>query len=163
MNKIDELMRTYEATEAHLQKLGEEIEKLKQEQKQAKTGRWKPKSGDDYWYIDNNGYTLEGTWTDSFRDNRRYSIGDIFRTEEESEFESERLEVIAELKEYASEFVKDSKNWDFYWSYYSKKIKYIWSDKQKHPVLYFRTEEIAQQAVEAVGEDRVKRYYLGVE
>lgn len=158
MNKIDELMRTYEATEAHLQKLGEEIEKLKQ----AKTGRWKPNNGEKYWCIDQDGDIYEIAWTDSYYDNTRYSVGNVFRTEE-AEFEVERLKVIAELKEYASEFVKDSKNWGFYWSYYSKKIKYIWSDKQKHPVLCFRTEEIAQQAVEAVGEDRVKKYYLEVE
>ena len=147
-------MRTYEATEAHLRKLGKEIEKLKQ----AKTGRWKPKSGDDYWYI----YTNGDVWRDNDYNNKRYSIGNVFRTKEEAEFKVERLKVIAELKEYASEFVYGRNNYYINWSFSNDSLKICWLKFEKSCELYFESEEIARQAIEAVGEDRVKKHYLGV-
>lgn len=35
--------------------------------------------------------------------------------------------------------------------------------KLKNPVLYFPSQEIAMKAVEVVGEERIKKYYFGIE
>lgn len=155
-------MQTLEQLEEKYKELGEEIEKFKQEQSKPKTGRWKPRYGDKYFYFSNNGFVYEA-WTDHSLDEHRYVLGNCFQTKKEAEFQAERLKVIAELKEYASEFVEGEENWGIYWSYYQEHIEYDWRTIDKYPVLYFPSKEVVRQAIEAVGEERVKKYYLGVE
>ena len=155
-------MTTLNELEAKYKQLGEEIEKFKQEQAKPKTGRWKPRYKEEYWVIGQGGDTDIYTWIESLFDNDRYALGNCFETEAEAEFEVEKLKVFAELSEYATEFVKGSRHWDFYWDHYSNELEYIWCDSYKYPVLYFPSKETAQQAIQDVGEERVKRYYLGV-
>lgn len=142
-----------------LETLRAELEKLKQ----SKTGRCKPNEGEKYFYISNIGFVYEGEWTNHPMDQHRFAFGNCFRTEEETEFEVERFKVIAELSEYASEFVVGGDNWSFYWDYDSEEIQYAWSATGKYLKLYFPSKLIAHKAIQTVGEDRVKKYYLGVE
>lgn len=88
-------------------------------------------------------------------------------TKEEAEFALERLKVIHELKQFA-----EPKNtvWDFTeyhyiicYDYTGDRINYGCSSIMKYFDINFATEEMARKAVEAVGEDRIKKYYFGVE
>ena len=72
-----------------------------------------------------------------------------------------------ELKAYAEP--EDEQIWDGYhkhysliWSTASEVIKVHFSEIYMRGGLYFKTKKIAEQAVEAVGEDRVKKYYLHI-
>lgn len=119
-----------------------------------------------YWYI-LGGKVCEGVWTDSEKDEKLLSIGNAFHTKEEAEFALEKLKVIHELKQFA-----EPKNtvWDFnechsviYYNCPRKGIDYNCSIINKYFDITFATEEMARKAVEAVGEDRIKKYYFGVE
>ena len=119
-----------------------------------------------YWCI-LGGKVCDGMWIDGEEDEKRLSIGNAFHTKEEAEFALEKLKVIHELKQFA-----EPKNivWNFneyhhiiYYDYISNEIGYSCSSIMKFSDTTFATEEMARKAVEAVGEDRIKKYYLEVE
>lgn len=119
-----------------------------------------------YWCI-LGGQVCDCVWTDGEEDKKRLSIGNAFHTKEEAEFALEKLKVIRELKQFA-----EPKNavWDFgeyhhviYYDCTNMVIDYNYSIINKYVDITFATEEMARKAVEAVGEDRIKKYYFGVE
>lgn len=156
-------MEKLEQLEAKYKELGAEIEKLKQEREQDKTSRWKPEEDEKYWGITAIGSIDHNIWTDHEYDEQRYAFSNVFRTKEEAEFEVERLKVIAELKDYASEFKLDIYNYYIEYDMGDREIYIDCEFTYKRSSLCFTSELIARQAIEAVGEDRVKKYYLGVE
>ena len=165
MTKLEEL-------ENELERLKSEIEKLKVEEKQEKKcTRWKPSAGDAYWCINGNGIANELHWVYDIVDKGAYSIGDCFQTKEEAEFEIERLKVIAEMKEFAFE-----PDWNdvsqlkycIYYNYHKDEImgpalqiEYYYSTK--YCDIYFESFKKAQECINAVGADRIKKYYFRVE
>ena len=119
-----------------------------------------------YWCI-LGGQVCDCIWTDGEEDEKRLSIGNAFHTKKEAEFALEKLKVIHELKQFA-----EPKNavWNFnkyhhifYYDYTSNEIDYSCSSIMKFSDTTFATGEMARKAVEAVGEDRIKKYYLEVE
>lgn len=126
------------------------------------------KYGDEYFFLTESGIVQGGIWRDDMISLSMLSIGNMFLTEEDAEFAIERLEVIAELKKYAKEFSdeewenrdlnKHCIRYDFRFC-----IVYVMvSFSIKGTELYFESEEKAKEAIEAVGDDRIKKYYLGV-
>lgn len=111
-----------------------ELSEIKREleRQEVKTKRWKPDDGERYFYINDCGEVRENHWINNAIDKMRFRIGNVFESRKKAKFQVEKLKVVAELKEYATN-------------------------------LRFPSKEIAQQAVEAVGEERVKKYYLEVE
>ena len=78
-------------------------------------------------------------------------------------FEAEQIKVWAELSVYSK------KTWDildeqYYisYDYYTGSIFYGCEKFRKYGTLHFPSAEAAIKAVEAVGEERVKMYYLNV-
>ena len=135
---------------------------------------WKPESNENYYHIVSDGDISDSYWSDdSDLANDRYEIGNCFRTLEEAEFAVERLKVIAELKRFAQEHNKKEIDWrDFgqckYFIYceFHDNAEYIdigCAKECKSNDIYFASEEIAQQAIDTIGEDRIKKYYLWVE
>ena len=126
------------------------------------------KYGDRYFFLTASGMVERGTWTNDSSDFNRQRIGNTFLTVEDAEFAKERLKVIAELKKYAKEFSdeewKDNKTQKYYivYRYSGDYIRSILTYTSKDSVLYFESPEKIQEAIDAVGEDRVKKYYLGV-
>lgn len=126
------------------------------------------KYGNEYFFLTESGIVQGGIWRDDMISLSMLSIGNMFLTEEDAEFAIERLEVIAELKKYAKEFSDEE------WLNQSIVKHFIIFDYEDHTInigyvcstkvsdIYFETEEKAQEATKAVGEDRVKKYYLGV-
>ena len=129
---------------------------------------WDLKNGDVYYFLTSYGYVMKTVWVDTDADNEKLSIGNAFLTEEDAEFARERLKVIAELKKYAKEFSdgewKDNKTQKYYIvnRYSGDYIRSILTYTSKDSVLYFESPEKIQQAIDAVGEDRIKKYYFGV-
>lgn len=129
---------------------------------------WDLKNGDVYYFLTDYGYVMKTVWVNTNTDNEKLSIGNVFLTEEDAEFARERLKVIAELKKYAKEFSDEewrngnTAKYLFYRSFPGNRI-YITSTYSAHyPCLYFESMEKAKQAFNAVGEERIKKYYFGV-
>ena len=126
------------------------------------------KDGDRYCYITADGELRFVSWQNDESDKNKLYIGNIFLTEEDAEFEVERLKVIAELKKYAKDFSdeewKDNKTQKYYivYRYSGDYIRSILTYTSKDNVLYFESPEKAQEAIDAVGEERIKKYYFGV-
>lgn len=149
-----------------LQALRDEVEKLRlqaelEQLKQAEE-QWEPVNGETYWSIDADGNVNDYIWLYCPHDHKRFAIGNVFSTEEEGTFEIKRRQVITKLSEYASDYVKDEKNWTFYWNYVDQKITFTWTNNVQYPIMYFSSKEVAEEAIKTVGAERVKKYYLGV-
>ena len=126
------------------------------------------KYGDSYFSLTALGTIMPAIWHNVGSDWNRERIVNVFLTEEDAKFASERLKVIAELKKYAKEF--SDEEWlnqsivkhliIFDYEDHAINIGYVCSTKVSD--IYFESEEKAQEATKAVGEDRIKKYYLGV-
>ena len=141
------------------------------EEKKEKEKASFPKYGSMYYFIDSAGTVCQSFWEDDGVDRERLSLGNCFETREEAEFKVERLRVLHEMKQFAEP--KDYK-WDSFNEHYY--IYYHFSDLYdnnavlignvnscKSDEIYFTSEENAKACIEAVGEDRIKKYYLRVE
>ena len=126
--------------------------------------RWRAEKGYGYYYITARGLVEAKTEAGLDLDNSRYEFGNYFQTREQAEFEVERLKVIAELREFAtpiSEFDWTDTNQnkcmlslDVYGLEINTYYTYQSSD------LVFESEEVARDAIEAVGEERIIKYYF---
>lgn len=156
-------MKTIEELEKQINKLKSEIEELKMSEKK-QGNRWKPDENQYYYFLNENGVAFSRIWVNNSMDAWRYNIGNCFRTKEEAEFEAERLEVIAELSEFAEgdDAVWDGceEHWCINFSNYTNEIGLTYCVCFKHDNLYFSTIEAGEKAIKAVGEDRIKKYYL---
>lgn len=146
--------------ERELKELKKEIQKEENEN----NGVWKPKAHEMCYSIDEAGNICEWYWLNSREDDgASLAIGNVFRTGEEAEFIVERLKVIQELKQYARPFRDNETNYYICFNQAHKKVEICPAMTFQRSDLYFKSGEIAKQALEEVGEDRVKKYYLKVE
>lgn len=126
------------------------------------------KDGDGYFFLTESGIVQGGIWRDDMISLIILSFGNMFLTEEDAEFAIERLEVIAELKKYAKEFSdeewmnKDLRKYHIGFDYGYGGISCYISNRRRYSEIYFESSEKAQEAIESVGEERVKKYYFGV-
>ena len=126
--------------------------------------RWRAEGGECYCYIGTDGmiyWNTEGKWdTDSIR----YKFGNYFKTGEEAKFEIERLKVIAELREWATP--AKTFDWDVCYDIKymiileSNEVKVDYFTTFQSSDLYFKTREQAENAIEAVGRERLIKYYF---
>lgn len=161
---MEELLKELEEAKVKIAEIEKKIEK---EQKKEKSGKWKPKKGDKYWFINNSGYIVDSQWDNYDIDIERYLLGNYYRTKEECEFARQKLKVIAELKEFAE---PEDRKWDgtephclITWDFWEGGISVKSICTYKGNDIYFSTEEDAEKAIQAVGEERIKKYYLQVE
>lgn len=157
MSKIEELQKK-------IDELQKELDELK---KQENNGIWIPKRGEKYWYIDECGdvfYTINAF---NQYDEKRFLIGNVFKTKEEAEFAVEKLKVLAELKVFSEprdrEWDGRNQHWSIGYDVQEYKVYIVDWLSYKSNEICFESKEKAQQALDAVGEDRVKKYYLEVE
>lgn len=126
------------------------------------------KDGDIYFFLTASGISQGGTLNGDGTGLARRSIGNMFLTIEDADFAKERLKVIAELKKYAKEFSdeewmnNDLPKYHISFDYELRDFLIGVVFWHRGLDLYFETAEKANEAIEAVGEDRVKKYYLGV-
>lgn len=136
---------------------------------------WSPKKGEKYWYIYNAGDIVDDTNDNSKTDEDRFSIGNCFKIEEEAKHMVKKLKVIKELKDFALENNKEEIDWSNtkqskyaiccdYQKYYNKIFVCNNSVIKQSPFnIYFTSEELANEAIEKIGEDRIKKYYFDIE
>ena len=129
----------------------------------AKDEREFPKRGDKYYFIVASGGVDWLQWDESGFGLRAQDIGNIFRTKEQAEFAVEKLKVEAELRKFSKPFEILLTNW-LITREVDGAIEAHWSSHaESQGTLYFESEEKAQQAIETVGIDRIKKYIFGVE
>ena len=129
-----------------------------------------PKNGEHYYAIKDDMSIGCYVWgEDGECDLRRMATGNRFRTEEETEFAIERLKVLDDMKVFSEPLdVKWDGNTHHYCICYvygigSSYINVGWHATRRSGELYFESEEKAMECIRVVGEDRIKKYYLGVE
>lgn len=81
----------------------EQVKILGEEVKKEKKGLWKPGMGEEYYWVDVSGDSGLSYWADDICDRNRYSIGNVFKTEEEARAYVQRLKAIQRVKEYIAE------------------------------------------------------------
>ena len=127
--------------------------------------KWKPKIGEEYWYIGIE-YISEvwsNTWYGDELEEKYFTVGNVFKTKEEAEFQLERLKVISELKSFSTKLQINKDNYGIEYDAIEKEI-YIYNNiHMSTGGIVFDTKKDAENAIEAVGKDRVLKYYLGVE
>lgn len=129
---------------------------------------WELRKGHICYYADAYNKVKQIEWNDSDYLRCMRSIGLIALTKEELEFKIEKMKVYEELKYFAKDFTDEEwKNADIikYFIYYDYDDESIYFDRQyihKKCDLFFEDAKKMEEAIEAVGEERVKKYYLGV-
>lgn len=136
--------------------------KLEEEESKEQVRDW-PQDGDVYCYIDPEGdinYTFYGD--DDYWDVDRQSIGNIFKTKEEAEFAIKRLKVMAELKRFGRPFRPGTINHRLSYNHKERRLYSEYSWNADFGVVCFDSVEKMKEAIQAVGEDRIIKYYFGV-
>lgn len=143
------------------------------EEKKKKKQWWEPEIRGNYYYISGTGHISCNPYDDDDIDKRFLSLGNCFQTEEQAEFMVEKLKVIHELEK----FVFENNTEEIDWSDVNQEKLYLGMNFKNKSIDIFHTycwiyipfnvvftsEEIARRAIETIGEDRIKKYYFGVE
>ena len=145
-----------------------EINSLKQRitelEQQAKREQEFPQVEDDYWYVDGDAEVMLAVWYGDDYDKGRLSINNVFKTKDQAEFVAEKLKVEAELRKFSRPFKYGDENFEIIWNNHENNIELDWSGYVvRQSVIYFESGEIAEKAIESVGEERIKKYIFGME
>ena len=119
--------------------------------------------GEEFFSISGDGIVFSSIWENHPIDECRLSIGNAFKTREETEFAIEKLKVIHELEMLGRPFELGKHN--YFICLEDGKIKgaIAFHCQMCYFDCHFDSEEEVQQAVEKIAEDRIKRYLFGVE
>lgn len=135
---------------------------------------WEPEEKRIYFYIESfmGGPEIDTNYGGKIH-NFKISIGNCFKTKEETEHMIEKLKVIHELQKFAYENNEKEIDWNnfsqnkFYLIYDSDVnnilIDYFTCTRTNSFNIYFTSFEIAKKAIKTIGEDRIKKYYFDVE
>lgn len=127
----------------------------------------KPQISEGYFYIIN-GVIAESIWTNDHLDEARWELGNVFFTEEEAEFAREKRKVEVELERYAEEHNNEKinriDNCHIVMNTGTKEtdVSSYWV-LQVAEATCFSNKDIAKDAIEAVGKERILKYIFGVE
>lgn len=126
---------------------------------------WDLKDGNGCSYINTISNIYYDTWNGDAWDLRVRENGNLFLTKEEAEFELERRKCEAIMLKYGRRTFKHEKS-NFLINYNSLN-KMIFADSYSvtpfQGSIYFDTKELAQKAIDEIGEERLKKYIFRVE
>lgn len=133
--------------------------------------RWRGEKNDVYYSITGDGKIVDARESVYTCDNDFYQIGNYFKTKEEAEFELNKRLVYQKLKDYALEHNEgeidwknsDQEKWVIFCDNQSECLVY----RDRYTLydigqIYFSSYEIAREAVEAIGKDRIKKYLFNI-
>ena len=139
----------------------EEMEKCIKKPK----GKWRPKDGDIYWYINQYGnITNNGTCGTYPTCEYQLSFMRLFKTYGEA---ARYLEIMKACKEASFEpdwEDSDQPKYVFYFDHYKNNIKIVYYYASNHDAqFYFESYEKARELINKFGEKDIAKYVLGVE
>lgn len=135
-----------------------------------KLGKRKPNVNDGYYYICSDGKINFCYWFNDADDKRRFALGNVFKTEEEAKFAVEKRKVEVLLQDIADEL---NDGWVPDWSDVKMKKHFIaysrlakdfgiLSAAMERPGIYFKSKDVAKEAIRRIGEDVLKKYIFEV-
>ena len=138
------------------------IEKIQNKPKSV----WDLKEEDMYYFINCYG-EIDSTFYDCEEDVDIIKCGNAFLTREEAEFEVERRKCEAVLLKYGTRnFMSFEYYDDKYYIMYNNTLENVYVDccnfMQIQGSIYFKSEELAQKAIDEVTEERLKKYIFNV-
>lgn len=127
---------------------------------------WKPKNGDEYFYISDYGNVYSDIWSDKHVDNERLALGAIYRTEEECEGAKERSLAEARLRRtstFKPDWNNDNQNkWTVYYDHNSEELLIeATAFLQYSSAIYFDTYDSIKKSIKENREDWL--IYFGIE
>ena len=145
----------------------EELEKeLLELKEQVKEQQEFPQDGDSFYSISETG-NIEGgmIWGGYPVDMDRMAIGNIFQTKEQAEFAVEKLKVETELRKFSRPFKHGAKNHTINYNHETEMVVNVnaTATYQETGSFYFDSYEEVVEAIESIGEERIKKYIFGVE
>ena len=142
----------------------ETLEAILEEFDEIEEEEFKLERGDEYWVVKSDGQVGDHIWTDHLYDDIALENNAIFRTREEAEFEAERLKVLRGLEKLGRPFKPHEDNYVIAFSHNAglKVVGYV-TTVTSYGNYYFDSEEEAREAIEKIGEDRIKKYLFGIE
>lgn len=81
----------------------EQVKILGEEVKKEKKGLWKPEMEEKYFVVNDRGDVNKSWMSGDIFDQKRYSIGNVYKTEAEAQAHVEKLKAIQRVKEYIAE------------------------------------------------------------
>ena len=140
-------------------------------------GRLKPKLYDVYWNIGGCGEIWEHEWAHTCYDNYCYATGNYYCSEAEAGFAKQKQLITQELKDFALAHNESKIDWFDGLPKFHLVAHYVYQNKSvvieiarsftykddmyKSKDSYFKLENIAQQAIDAIGKERLMKYYFG--
>lgn len=171
MKTIDEQIECAKALLASLkeQKAEQEATAVKAAEPQLPKA-WMPKMRNDYYAISSDGEIDSCSWYADDVDVGRYSLGNVYKTCKEAEFEVERRKVETELRKYIyehgggdGEYVMGEKNLCIEYDTLNECICVAMAREFIRAEIYSQAKaEVLWAAIHEIGEDRIKKYYLRV-
>ena len=123
---------------------------------------YKPKDGDDYFYISDYGNVEWEVWSDKHIDNERLALGFIYRTEKEAEKARERrlAEVrLQQTSDFKPDFEDSRGGWVVYYNYKDKELySYDTDYDDSGETIRYATEEEAEKSIRENREDWMKHF-----
>lgn len=125
-----------------------------------------------YYSIAEDGNIVGSVENDTFYDESCWKFGNYYNTKEEAEFAKQKQLIYQELKRYALEHNTEEIDWTnnssskFYITYGYQNNELIIDNMQtiKSPnTVYFTSEKIAENAIKAIGKDRIKKYLFEID
>lgn len=124
-----------------------------------------------YYSIAEDGTIVGSVEQDTFYDESCWKFGNYYNTREEAEFAKQKQLIYQELKRYALEHNTEEIDWTnnssskFYITYGYQNNELFIDNMQtiKSPnTVYFTSEMIAENAIKAIGKDRIKKYLFEI-
>lgn len=135
--------------------LNDEVEIIEEKQQ----GRWEPKEGENYWYIDDCGEVYCYIYDTDCVSKFHYLTKNVFKTEKEAQ---EYLEYKTALLEAEKPFVKNEMNW--FIKAVGEKIITAWNDIALYQgVIYLGQDEDVAQAFLDKWYKQILKYEFGIE
>ena len=146
--------------------LQEELKALKERiaelEEQAKQKQGIPQVEEDYWYVRDDTEIMGTVWYGDEYDQERLSIGNVFKIKEQAEFSAEKLRVESELREFSKPFDTDSLTFTICFDVEENELYSETRRFMSQGSIYFGQGH-AEDAMDAVGRERIKKYIFGVE
>lgn len=117
---------------------------------------------EEYCLLNSNGHISNEIFNSPYDEIAR-DIGNAFLTLEEAEFELERRKVETVMRKYSRPFKSGEDNWIVEYHHDDECIDIDFIRMYDRGIHYFESEEIAEKVIDEIGEDRLKKYWFGVE
>lgn len=158
---LEQIEQRLSALKEEQDKLTAELAKLKSEQAEVKP--WRAEHNMPYWIIDTcNGVNVHSDWEDP-NDDKRYSCGNYYRTNELAERDAKELALrgrVRQLRDALCEgnrFVENELNYSIRYNHKTRMYQPSYSaNVQIIAGVYFDTEEHAQQACYILNAELIK-------